>query len=495
VGDEVPVKTPKWPSPHIEYDGPPVGAIRWDAWTNDPELPLWRATGRSRSIPSGSRYHFREPSLWDEFQLYGPGVDTPTIIEREIESARGKLDYWLFDWYPPEELLEPDDVVPQCSYQIPFNAYLASRIKKDMKFALLLQWGWMVYPVGTGKYFHSFVEWIADKVRDPQYQRIDGKPLIVLYGDGTDGDGGWKGHPDRWTELKSAVGEPIFGVSVNSISMLQALDLQGNMLYGPNGADHSGTGRRSYAAQMAIDALRDGAVPGALPISSRTALNDHRPLVAENPESSTWWVDQPAQPEWVSTMDSAIRNGQKLVVVYSWNEITESGPGIVPTIQEGTRYLDAIGWVRDRRFPASYTYPLDFSSLYVASEGSWIYSFPDPPNVIAAHDGDEVLSQTPGDYKEFTHPALQELHIHATTGPDRGKMDLLQDCGNQLTVDLYSASPEVSADVAILRFRGAPTAHSVRVTVRGDKNPASSSVEVGLDYAEVTYSPSAASRE
>jgi hypothetical protein len=43
--------------------------------------------------------------------------------------------------------------------------------------------------------------------------------------------------------------------------------------------------------------------------------------------------------------------------------------------------------------------------------------------------------------------------------------------------------------VATVAFTGPPAPHIVRVTVRGDKNPESTSAMVGLDYAEVTFEP------
>lgn len=474
----------------LQYDGPPIGAIRWDAWTNDPTLPWWSNCGLSSTVPSGSKYNRRKPLLWDDFQLYGPCVDTQAIVDAEIVAARGKLDFWLFDWYPPRELLDPSDQVPQCDIQLAFDAYKRSARKGDIKFALLLQYYWMMHPSQGGAYFQAYCDWIAKQVRDPQYLRIDGKSLLVLYNDR--GNGGWKGNPEKWTQLKDTIGEPVYGVSVNSIEMLQTLGLQANILYGPNGAGHSGTGRRAYAAQSAIDASHDGAVPRAERVSSRTAINDHRPLARNGLESTTWWVDQPTQHEWYSAIRTAIAPTQKLAIIYSWNEVSEGGPGIVPTFQEGSRYLDAIGWVRNQEAPTAYTYPLDFAWLYVTSNGTWTESSPDAPYAIDAHDGDEVLSATPGDYKEFTHPALQEVHIHATVGPDRGIMDITRDSAITQTIDLYSASTSISSDVATVTFSDPPASHTIRVTVRGEKNPASSSVQVGLDYADVTYNPAAA---
>jgi hypothetical protein len=479
------------PPENVAYEGPPIGAIRWDAWTNDPTLSWWSATGLDKIVPSGSKFNFRKPSLWDDFRLYGPGVDTQRIVDAEIASAKGRLDFWLYDWYPPAEVLAgTGDETPHSDILKAFEAHYASTHKADVKFAFLLPYFWMMHPGLSGSHFHAACEWIASRVRDDAYQRIDGKPLIALYND-RDG-GGWNGNPDRWTEFKDVIAEPVHAVSVNSVSMLASLGLQGNMIYGPNGADHSGRGRKGYAEQMRIDVAHDSVVPGAQQISSRTAVNDRRPLTREGQEDTTWWVDQPTQPEWFDSIRNAVPKKPKFIIIYSWNEIGEGGPGILPTIQEGTRYLDAIDWVRSGLFPATYTYAIDFSWLYVTTDGKWAYSFPGPPNVIGAHDGDEVISSTPGDYKEFSHSGLQEVHIHATKGPDRGKIDILQDCEGLQMVDLYAPATTVSTDVATIVFSGAPRSHMVRVTVRGDKNPASTSTQVGLDFAEVTYSPSAA---
>jgi hypothetical protein len=481
---------PDLPPLDVRYDGPPIGAIRWDAWTNDPELGWWDSAGFDQVVPPRSRFHYRKPSLWDDFQLYGPCVDTQAIVDAEIAAARGKLDFWLFVWYPPRELLAPADRSPVCDIQLAFDAYSQSTRKRDIKFALLLQHGWMMHPDGTGAYFQAYSDWIAKQVRDPQYQRIDGKPLIVLYNDARAGS--WINDVAGWEQLKATIGEEVFGVSVNSVAMLRNCSLQANMTYGPNGALLGGSGRRGYDEQMALDAKRDAGVPGAQRISSRTALSDRRPFM---PETVTTWIDQPTQPQWFSAIRSAIPRTQKAVIIYSWNEVSEGGPGIVPTFQEGARYLDAIDWARKGEAPSTYTYPVDFSWLYVTSSGTWTESFPEVRSTVAAHDGDEVLSSTAGDYKEFEHQALREVHIHATTGPDRGMIDITVDVGSPQTIDLYSPRTRISADVATLTFTGAPARHTVRLTVRGDKNPASKSAMVGLDYAQVSYDPAMAAEE
>lgn len=473
----------------VRYEGPPIGAIRWDAWTNDPRLEWWTSAGLEQTVPPRSRFHFRKPSLWDDFQLYGPCVDTQAIVDDEIAAARGKLDFWLFDWYPPAELLDAADRVDQCDIQLVFNAYLASPRKNDIKFALLLQYTWMMFPDMTGAYFQAYCDWIAKQVQDPQYQRVDGKPLIALFNDQERNGSGWANDVDRWTQLRDTIGEDVFAVAVNSIPMVKNCSLQAFMNYGPNGALLGGSGRRSYDEQAALDVRRDGALPGAERISSRTAFSDRRAFM---PEDKTTWVDQPTQPQWFASMKGAVPPTQKFVIIYSWNEVSEGGPGILPTFQEGSRYLDALEWVRSGEVPATYTYPLDFSWLYVTSSGAWAEQSALPSHGVSPHDGDEVTSSTAGDYKEFAHPALREVHIRATRGPDRGMIDITSDIGDAQTVDLYSAHTIVSADVATVVFGGAPATHSIRVTVRGDKNPASTAAIVGLDYAEVTYAPEAA---
>jgi hypothetical protein len=183
---------------------------------------------------------------------------------------------------------------------------------------------------------------------------------------------------------------------------------------------------------------------------------------------------------------TAIQN--KLMVVGTWDEIGETR-GIVPTAQEGTRFLDAIGWARGLPKSSSYTYEIDMTSLVQTTTGTgWTEVFPDPNGIQGAHDGDEVSSSTTNDAKSITHPTMTRCGIRSSTGPDRGIFTPNVDGVDQANVDLYSAIPAVHQLVWQSSVLAVGT-HTCKLTVTGTKNGSSSSVNVQPDSWQITYVP------
>jgi hypothetical protein len=472
------------PGPHAEkakgvYTGPPILAIRWDAFSNDDTLSWWTSLGLSKTVPSGTKYHHRKPSLWDDFQLWhtDDSVDTQAIIDAEIAAAKGKLDGFLYDLYPPASIVPGFD---ENNIVRVYEAHRASANKDDVKFAFILQYGWI--GIGAGK-FQEMCDYIADAVSDSAYMRIDGKPLIVLYNDAQ--PNGWEANPDKWEQLKDTIGEAVYGGAINSSSMRIELGLQFNVTYGPNGALPAGTGRRSFAALRAIDESHDGTSFGSDRCSSRTLVLDRRPFVSE---AGTTWVDQGTQPEVVAHLQSGMAPSQKIMVIYSWDEVTEGGPGITPTFQEGDRYLRALDAARNANYPSTESFKWSFNWLSCGSSGTWAEHFPDPNGVPGCHDGDQVHSTDTGAYKTITLSAFESCEIYAETGPDCGILEVLKDDVLDQTIDCYAASQTVSALVATVTF-GALATHTLKVRVKGTKNASSSSVKIKLDYAVPVYIP------
>lgn len=430
------------------------------------------------------------PSQWDNFQLWRKDatVDTQAIVDDEILGAQGKLDFWLYVWYPPSEILSGSGHETDLSYiEDVLEAHIASAHKTKVKFALLIPYQMIQW--GSGTHFDDFVDWIAEKTTDAAYFKvINNRPLIALYNDSF--SGGWAGNVDDWTTLKNAIiaagGGTPWGVSVNSVTMFGNLSLQGNMRYEYNGVPLSGNGRHSYAELITADASGDGALPGGQPVSSRTVIMDRRPFAS--PESATVWTDLPTQPQWVSTLQSGMVSTQKFVIIAAWDEVAEVGPGILPTVQEGTRFLDGLGWVRSLPKPSTFTYEIDATSLYQTTTGSWSEVFPDPDGVQGAHDTDEVSSSNTGDSKAFSHARMTGCGLYASKGPDRGIADIEVDDVDVADVDLYAASPVVHQLVWTSGALSDAT-HKCEAIVKGTKNASSSSVKVQIDSWQVTYKP------
>jgi len=369
------------------------------------------------------------------------------------------------------------------------EAHAASPNKTDVKFAFIIFYTWIMYPGGSGDYAQAQFDYIAAKMQDPAYFRKGGKPVIVVWNDGFAAD------VPAWDQLKTTIGEPVYGISVNSVSLFEALSLQANMLYEYNGeALSAGNGRKAYTEVITSDTSRDGAVPGAERISNRTLYMDRRTFAS--PESATKWTDQPTRPQFMAQVASGILQTQKLLIFSTWNEIAEQGIGMTPSEQEGARYLDDLRAVRTQSFPVESSYELNCATTPealpgsgVARSGTCTYSVQDPSGVAGAHDHDEMISANTNDYLEIEHKGVNELGFYAIKGPDRGIVTFTADGAGATDVDLYASVQSSQRVLVWSHVFGDAQTHTIRGTVKGTKNASSSSVQVGLDSFFIRFSP------
>lgn len=430
-----------------------------------------------------NQFGHRRPSLWPDFQIYNAngGVDTQAIVDAEIDAAAGILDFWFFDHYPTAAEMGAD-VERSSEIDTAFNAYMASSKKNKIKFALLIFTDKLSLPGTTFTHFVAQCNDIALLVQDPQYQRINGKPLIGL---GFESSGMDTGH---WNEFLSIVG-PVYLVIVDgNQAAATALGANAVCSYGPRLLP-AGNGQHAFSEQAVLNegiwipqSGRDSA-PNAI------VLQDRRVFMG----TSTPWVDQPTQPELVSHVSLASsQKGARLMLIHAWDEIAESGPGITPGVQEGTRYLDAIKWVRTGVRPTTYPFQVNAHSLACTISGTWTYSQPLPGGsngVQGNYDSDELFSTTTNDFVEFAHVRASAYTLYAATGPGRGIAEIQLNGVVQTTVDLYTVS--LTPHVAVWTISGLDTTQTqtVRVRVTGTKNSSSSSVAVGLDSFAGFYVP------
>lgn len=356
---------------------------------------------------------------------------------------------------------------------------MASANKADVNFSMMFQGAHLLYK--SGAYYSAFLARAKTYTQDSGYQKINGIPVIFFFDTTTLTTA-------NWTEFKSVFGNPgvgFYGVMLDgNTSEATRLGLQAVGQYGPRNLP-VGSGRQPFSAQAAADQAK-WTIGGFQKVCTVTPMQDRRTFL-----SSTVFVDLPTTDQWLSLLMTATdQTGCKTVIVYAWSEICEGGPGIVPTTQEGTRFLDVIDWVRNSNFPSTYTEKVGAETSGVITTGGsgWSYRFPDPSGIQGAHQGDEVISSTAGDYKMITVPECHSVEIWATKGPDRGKADIDTDGSFNQTVDLYNAVEQVSVLVATLNF-GVVATHTVKFRVRGDKNGASSSVQCGIDYFKPVREP------
>jgi hypothetical protein len=480
---------------------PLVGAIRWDGWQvgNTADPTHWVTAKLYSDWPS------RRPI--QGWYHSGPGIDTQAIVDREIDWAADRgLDYWSFVWYP-ENLNEPTG-----GLMTPYHAYQASSHRDRMKFSMIIQTFWVA---GDGHESYWRTRYVPDFVamfKDPKYVRVSGnRPLVYWFGAnqlGQQPDGFGSSWREQLQYLRdqtrgqlddtgTPLGDPII-IDVNHDTAAAAqYGLDGVSSYGPSGAYPPASSgctdakARGWGAQAAKDTANLGPYNGLLTVPSPTAVNDPRPRDSDPDygyHSYGFWSQPPTYGQWESHFQSqydwAMTNPARttdppVMLVYAWDELDEGGGGIVPTDQEQFKYLDGIKAVTSGRLPGEYSDTYNGDNCSIAFGGSgWIRYAP----VAGAHDDDVQISWTAGDTATLQAQDATGFAVRFSRGPTRGKVDISVDGGAAVPVDLYSPGYDWWEYTSPALAKGT---HTLRMTVRADRNPKSTQNQIPLDSVRV----------
>jgi hypothetical protein len=451
-------------------EAPPLlGSIRWDAWVKGNDAMGWVA----RSLYT--QYKHREAFYgWFTAGLEDEDEERQ-IMEREIDyAAEAGIDYWAFVWYPEQ------GTHPQAQIQEPFNHYLRSPNHDRVKFTVILQAGWLMWPdTSWSRYENEFLPYIVGLFADPQYVKVDGgRPVVMLFHT-------QKLPEERLEQLRQATidagHEPPYFVNVNMhLESTLKLGLHAVTSYGPSGANPR-TMTHCWAAQAAADKRNWGPRESLDTVVGLTPMADPRPR-----RDYGFWIDQPTRQNWRQHLTDAfewVRKNPKsvsdppLMLIYNWNELDEGGPGIVPTKQEGTRYLDDIKAVRTGD-TTGYLDVLNGNHCELEQDEGWQTEFP-REGIAGNRDSDEQIASAEGSVLHLTTTATGFEWL-GTTGPDRGRAAVRVDDGEWSTVDLYS--PELTRRASIHSVSELePGEHDYQIRVTGSKHEDSTDAIVGVD--------------
>lgn len=449
---------------------PLVGAIRWDAW-----LPGNREYGWV-SDPLYRRYRHRQPFYGWYTGDISDDVERDIVRKEIAYASAGGLDYWAFDWYPKQ-------AEPQGRIQQAFEHYLALPDRGGVGFALLLQSKWLRYPASWSHYQSTYLPYFVELFADRDYVKVDGnRPLVFLFQSE-------RIPPRRVDELREATTAAGFGlpylVDVNmNVKSARRLGLDALSSYGPSGARLLNGRRHCWREQAARDERNWGPHTDLQTVVGLTPMADPRP------REYGYWVDQPTRLDWrthlrrafawIEANPSSVSN-PPLLLIYSWNEIDEGGPGIVPTLQEGTRYLDDLRAVRSGD-TSPYVDVLNGNHCEAVQTGSWTTDFPEE-GIEGNRDGDEELATAPDSSLTVTADGTGFEWI-GTRGPDRGQALVLVDGAESQTVDLYA--PSVERRATLYRVTDLPAgSHRFEIRSLASKNPSSTGSLVGVDELRI----------
>ena len=161
-----------------------IGVYYFDGWAgksrhaDNPDEP-W-----AKNAPTHLTRRFVEDFGGRE-PLWGWRDDSQEIMERQIDlAADNGVDFFLFCWYWKDnkgpiniESIEKD---PK---HTSMNMYLKAKNKKKLKYSLLIANHGGSEILGNQNWEDAVKYW-AKYFKDPQYTKVDGKPLVVIFGTG-----------------------------------------------------------------------------------------------------------------------------------------------------------------------------------------------------------------------------------------------------------------------------------------------------------------------
>jgi len=210
------------------------------------------------------------------------------------------------------------------------------------------------------------IDWLIEAFRDPRYQRVDGKPLFLVYRAGQLPDP--RGTTARWRQRAARAGLPgLFLCRVESHRERgdpRALGFDASVEFQPAVADMKLAARQRFAAHNVLRRLGAGPRPGSyltLPYASlvRQMLSRRQPGHLRFPCVSPDWDNSPRRPAgafmltgstpeafggWVAETVRRLREDRpehRLLFVNAWNEWAE-GCHLEPCERWGHAYLEAL---------------------------------------------------------------------------------------------------------------------------------------------------------
>ncbi len=504
-----------------------------------PVEPLTGAIYFTTEDQTNNVFHPSAFTDFDHFEQFagrysGDSADRVKIMEQEIDyAANAGIDYFSFEWTGPS-FPHPADRITDFQ-----NAANNDR----MKYTAMVYGGFSGFYVGAEPFPTDRDIWRApggsaeqlrDYFLDPDYLKIEGNRPVLHWWNAqslatqNDGFGPCGGSNGCWLDeinhlrnltTAAGLGTPyIVDSSYSGIDMARtaSFGFDSSSAYGNNltsgccGRDNAYTEIINFAKAEASTYSTAG-VRLHPPL---TALRDKRARNCQDSSLADYMFDVPSYGQWEENYRNIYESMQQypgrgsnpgVMLMYAWNEQEESGQGMVPTLHEATMYVDAIAAVQTGVYPATYYDWVNNSMNAPGANGKGITyvggaspskkwkwtsavnpACPSGPpyshsNAMWGFYGnDEHTATATNNTATLVWDNATGFRYIAATGPDRGKVNVQIDGGTATVVDLYS--PTLLRQQKVYEVTGlAQGTHTIKLTVTGTKNAASSGVKVGVD--------------
>lgn len=158
-----------------------VGAYYYDGWSGKHALADDPAEPWAKNVPRAVRKRMVE-EFSEREPVWGWRHDTQEIMERQIDlAADNGISFFLYCWYWRDNKgsINPD-LIRELPAHVSMNMHMKAKNKERLKFALLVanhQGAEIIGPENWEKATEFWMEYF----NDPQYMKVDGKPLVVIF--------------------------------------------------------------------------------------------------------------------------------------------------------------------------------------------------------------------------------------------------------------------------------------------------------------------------
>lgn len=161
-----------------------VGAYYFDGWAGHHRASNNPAETWAKNAPSNSSKRLAE-EFGEREPVWGWRDDAQEIMERQIDlAADNGIEFFLFCWYWRDNggPINPS-AIESLSLHTSMNLYLKAKNKNRIKFGLLVANHQGSEIKGTENWGKATEFWMK-YFNDPQYVKVDGKPLVVIFNSG-----------------------------------------------------------------------------------------------------------------------------------------------------------------------------------------------------------------------------------------------------------------------------------------------------------------------
>ena len=306
------------------------------------------------------------PLLTDHMQASEPLIgwydDSQSAVDQSIDMAADSgIDFFAFDWY---DIAQSPYVTDQ-SLNEGLNFYLTSRERHRLKFCLI----YIDYPpfVPPAARWPTLVQTWIGYFRQPDYVRVDGKPLFIIFSpehmrDIFGGSAGVRQALDLLRAQARAAGLPGVTVAVAAtvtphVLPVHVQELNAEGYDAATGYSYHSVGGEQfnvpvpYARLVQENVAMWSRVPARVPIpyipvitsgfDLRNSVRDQQTaIIYDGRTPSKFACYALLARRWID-MHPRQTTKERIVMVYAWTEMGEGG-AIIPNRQDGYGYAYAV---------------------------------------------------------------------------------------------------------------------------------------------------------